>query len=652
MNLFCLISAIFFTTSAKANTYFFSALTGNDSRSEIQAQSSATPWKTLNKLASFRSLKPGDSILFKRGETYFGSLISNTGGIPGKLMFYGSYGSGSNPIISGFTQLTRWTVHSGSIYYADLDITGINIVTVNGSVKGMGRYPNTGYLNYESHSSNTSITDDQLTGLLNWIGAEVVIRKFRWVIDRHTIINHSENTLIYNATSTYGNNKAYSPIKGNGYFIQNHLSTLNKEGEWYFDNNAKRFYMHFGSKTPSGRIVKAGTVNSLCVPQSYSTFNNIDFEGGNYGVVLQGLNNIVFNDCNFRQQGATSVYGISCKNITINGGSISNTLNNGIWIETGGSYITIKGVSVSNIGMVTGAGASGDGAQQGISIRGNNTTIVNNRVVNTGYNGINFYGNNVLIENNFVDSFCVVKDDGAGIYTNMEKITATNRIIKNNIVLHAIGAYSGSEGFSYEPFGKACAIYLDGASNQTIISGNTLAHGGWGGIFINGNKDNTIINNTIYDFAYQVHLAIYEVGSIRGLTVTGNKLIARTPSQKTLYIHMGANDDPELYGTISNNIHARAVDNNKIITINRRYAGGTGETNYTLTEWQSVYRKDKNSKRFPVTWVSPNNIILKYNAMKVNREIPIAGTYIDVDNNTYINKVSVAPYSSVVLFKK
>lgn len=651
MKLYYLISALFFITSAKANSYFFSTSSGDDTRSELQAQSASTPWKTMNKLAAFNRFKSGDTILFKRGETFYGSLVSNVAGIPGKFIFYGTYGTGSNPIISGFTQLNKWKVHSGDIYYADLDVTALNAVTVNGIIKGMGRYPNTGYLNYESHTTNTSITDNQLTGYPNWKGAEVVIRKFRWVVDRHIITSHSENTLRYNATSPYGNNNAYSPVNGNGYFIQGHLATLNREGEWYYDNNAKRLYIHFGSKTPSGRKVKAGTVDRLCVPQSYNTFNNIDFEGGNYGAVIQGLSNVIFNDCNFRLQGATSVYGISCKYIRINGGSISHALNNGIWIETDGSYITVNGVSLSNIGLIAGAGASGDGAQQGISVRGNNTTIINNRVVNTGYNGINFYGNNVLVEHNFVDSFCVVKDDGGGNYTNMEKITAFNRIIKNNIVLHAIGAYTGSEGFSYEPFGKSCAIYLDGATNQTIISGNTLAHGEWGGIFVNGNKENTITNNTIYDFAYQIHLGIYKVGSIRGLTIIGNKLIARTASQKTLYVDMRANDNPELYGTIINNIYARPVDDNKTITIDRQYSGGAGKTNYTLPQWQKIYSKDKNSKKSPVT-VLPGNIIFKYNATRVHKIIPIAGSYIDVNNNTYINKVSLKPYSSVILLKR
>lgn len=50
------------------------------------------------------------------------------------------------------------------------------MVTFNNKVQGMGRYPNNGYLSYESHTGNTSITDSQLVSNNNWVGAEAVIR--------------------------------------------------------------------------------------------------------------------------------------------------------------------------------------------------------------------------------------------------------------------------------------------------------------------------------------------------------------------------------------------------------------------------------------------------------------------------------------------
>jgi hypothetical protein len=54
---------------------------GNDNRTPKQAQNPSTPWKTLNKLNSYSgNLEPGDHILFKRGETFFGSITINKSG--------------------------------------------------------------------------------------------------------------------------------------------------------------------------------------------------------------------------------------------------------------------------------------------------------------------------------------------------------------------------------------------------------------------------------------------------------------------------------------------------------------------------------------------------------------------------------------------
>jgi hypothetical protein len=49
--------------STHAATYYVSSISGNDSYTSTQAQSQATPWKTLAKVNSFfNSLNPGDQV--------------------------------------------------------------------------------------------------------------------------------------------------------------------------------------------------------------------------------------------------------------------------------------------------------------------------------------------------------------------------------------------------------------------------------------------------------------------------------------------------------------------------------------------------------------------------------------------------------------
>jgi hypothetical protein len=628
-----------------ATGYFIS----NSGLTTNTGKSASSPWP-FSKLNSPIDTTYSNNVFFNKGETFYGSIPGYSGSAT-KTITYGSYGTGANPIISGFTTLSGWTLSSGNIYYATLNATNLNMVTVNGAVKGMGRYPNTGYRNYKTHTANTSITDTTLNG--SWVGGEVVIRKYRWIIDRHTITAQTGGTLTYNALASYGNNNAYSPVDGNGYFIQGHLSTLDQNGEWYYDTTAKRLYM-YNVGGMAGLTVKASTINKLAWTGSYVSFNNIDFEGGNYAISVEGASNVTANNVNFRQQGATAIYANGSTNVTINGGSISDALNNGIFGEYNANNFTVNGVAVLNCGVIAGAGSSGDGSYAGISINGTGNTITGNTVRRSGYNGIAFTGNNALIEKNLVDSFCITKDDGGGIYTVISSsgVTASNRIVRNNTVLNAVGAFAGAESYIYENFGKAAGIYLDDYTNNVTVTSNTVAHGPWIGIFHNGGTANTITNNLAYDFASQLQLNSYSGRTVRNLLITGNQLIARTATQKTLYVQLWFNDSPSLWGTINNNYYARPIEDSLTVTLDKQYSGGGGPVNMTLATWKSTYSQDAATTKSPIAITSDADLRFEYNATANSNTVALTGSYLDVKNNSYTGTVTILPYISLLLLRQ
>ena len=78
------------------NQYYLSSSTGNDNNNGSQTQ----PWKTLSKLSNI-SLGPGDTVYFKKGDTFRGHYVVNGSGTEGNLITFTSYGSGNQPIISG-----------------------------------------------------------------------------------------------------------------------------------------------------------------------------------------------------------------------------------------------------------------------------------------------------------------------------------------------------------------------------------------------------------------------------------------------------------------------------------------------------------------------------------------------------------------------
>jgi hypothetical protein len=264
----------------------------------------------------------GDRILFNRSNTFIGTLTVSNSGSAGSPITYGAYDTGDNPIISGFTTLTGWTNEGNSIYSKTIAVESnfTNIVTVNGVNTGMGRYPNTGMLTYESHVDHTSITDNQLTNTPNWTGAQVVWVKVKWVLDRATITNHTNSVLTY----TGEGDPVYSPTNTYGYFIQSDLKTLDVANEWYYDGS--KFYIY---SNPSAKTVKISTTNRLMVMsgKNYITVENITFEGANsHAIQNTSGHDIIIQNCSFLNEGMTGIYTVASGN--------DNTLKFGIYPTT------------------------------------------------------------------------------------------------------------------------------------------------------------------------------------------------------------------------------------------------------------------------------------------------------------------------------
>lgn len=70
---------------------------GSDSSDGL---SPSTAWKTLSKVNA-ATFQPGDSVLFRRGNSWTGSLVIKSSGSAGARITFGAYGSGDKPRIIG-----------------------------------------------------------------------------------------------------------------------------------------------------------------------------------------------------------------------------------------------------------------------------------------------------------------------------------------------------------------------------------------------------------------------------------------------------------------------------------------------------------------------------------------------------------------------
>lgn len=634
---------LFFGFAANAKIYYVSN-SGNDNNS---GTSTSSPWKTLAKVSSFTGFAAGDQILFSRGQVFYGKLIVNNSGTSGNPITFGAYGSGANPVISGFTNVTSWVNLGGNIWESSGAISTLsatNMVSVNGANTPMGRYPNSGWLTYQSFSRNTSITSSSLSGSPNWTGAEAVIRKQRWIIDRNKITAQSGGTLTYSPSSSYNGQSGY------GFFIQNDSRTLDVTNEWYFNPSTKKIRI-YNTTTPTN--VRVATIDTLVYMRfrNYITFDNLSIQGSNKDAfVILSSSNVTIQNCNIDYSGYDAIWGNqnngqSSGNFVLKNTTINHTNNNAINLANEFTAPLITNNIIKNTGVVVGVGGSGDGMSIAIQTHCNDAKIQYNQVDSTGYMGVLFYNNNAIISNNLINHFCMVKLDGAGIYTWVGKngTPYTGQKVLNNIVLNGMGNNSGTTATG-SPISHG--IYIDDWVANVEVAGNSVAYCSHAGIYLHNSHNINIHNNTSYGSGtYQILFASFDAGSpIRNDIVKNNLFIS--VSSLVGSFETSVNDISQ-FGTLDSNYWARPLNDN--LTIQNDVNNYTSFTTRSLSQWQTYSGQDAHSKKSPKSITSVNDIRFEYNASTSSKTINLGANYIDIKNVAYNGSITLAPYTSAVL---
>jgi len=621
--IFFLLIFLLHTSTSFAATYYVSN-TGLDTNNGI---SSSTPWQTISKVNSF-TFASGDSILFNKGDTFYGNLI-----IPRSSLTISSYGSGEKPIISGFQTITGWTETSpgSGIYSAPSNATSsLNMVTIDGVNTPMGRWPKTGWSTFESFSGRTSITDNQLTSTPNWTGAEVVIKKNNWTIDRSVITNHTNNTITYTSGSTY------NPVSVDGvygYFIQKSLNTLTQMGDWYTDG--VNLYMYFGSNNPNSYVVKASTIDKVITIDSKNTvtINDLTIEGGNvYGIYAYLSVTINITNSNIQFNGDTGVFGNSNTVITVDNCNVNN--NNGFGVYITSTSATLSNSIVDSNGMFAGMGRVDGISYSGVYVRSTGGLIEYNQVTNAGYNGIMFYNNNFIVRYNKVDGTNSLITDGAGIYTFNGNPASPNtgQKVYNNIVIN----------------GGANGLYNDNSANNIEWYNNVISNVAKYGIHMNDGYSNSIHNN-IFNNATLGGISIQNLYLLEGYN-HDNTIYSNTVSQGVNTSHMTLLGDGRTY-TVGN---FGTSDNNAFIAessgLNLHHElhvlPSYGLTNYTFANWKAFTGKETNST---LTTATLSSILFDYNASQSNKTVSLSVPMIDGLGTKYTGSTILLPYTGIVL---
>lgn len=597
------IILLFFSLALQATNYYIRS-GGSDAAA---GTSDAAAWANITRVNTAwaaGTFAPGDSILFRRGDSWYGTITVSESGALGNPIVISAYGVGELPIIEGFTTLSSWTVYSGDISYATLTAqSATEMLIVDGIQLAKGRYPNAGsWLTITVRNSTTQVTVAGLTGTPSWVGAEMVCKENRWHMSRHPITNHAPGDVL-----TFTSALTYNPV-GYGLFIQGALATLDLEGEWYHDHASNRLYMH----TSHASTVRASALNYGVNIGSYQFIvaTNLHLRGFNAAAVYADYGSYVshglkVDGCTISHSGKQAVYINRSSADTVVNCTISYSNHSAItmWGNYGNNNY-VAGNTISHTGEVYGAAANLNGtswandAYDAVYVNPNNSTIERNIITYTGYLPINYRGTNALVQKNFIDQFCYVKDDGGGIYTYSDN--NLNKRVLNNIILNAVGSQQGVA----TPSTSAHGLYSDGESSNIHYEGNIVGYAI--GAAYHGNVPRSVImtNNKFFECGKFVDLWKYTTDGtfIADMRITKNHFVSSRILEELPAMIKYHNSSGQYYtgGMNAEITHFGEIDSNyyHINTECAVYIMGTTDTTAaprSLARWVAEYGHDDHS---------------------------------------------------------
>ncbi len=685
-----------------AATYYVSFSSGSDGNNGL---SESKPFKTIAKVNGL-NLQPGDRVLFQCGDTWRGEMLRITkSGAAGQAITYSSYPAGcaNQPVLSGAQPVAGWSQLDDHIFMADLNAAanagkfayGVNQLFRGTERLTLGRWPNLdapdgGYASVDSQPSGTQLSDSQLPAG-NWAGAVLHIKSIRWAMLNRVVAGSSGSTL------TLENNvSCWDGCAGWGYFLNNHLATLDQDGEWFYDSATHRLYLFSTSGAPTnieGSVILTDDERSwggitlgvdLDAPIAYVTVENLAvvrwFRHGiatptnlhpteNHDLILR--NNTIQDVDGSGIHLAAWVWGASDGrpdgwrggyNQVISGNRIERA--NHIGIDLYARNSTFSGNTIRDVARIANLGAAGMGCgfdqgdasggictEDGDGIRikigqaadtGHSNTFSGNRLERIGYNGFDVFGYGNTFTQNVIIEACIAKGDCGAVRTFGRDSLAASAVhdltFMQNILVNTTGNTDGCADDFDALFGFG--FYIDNYSRDITLSGNTVISSTVHGILFQ-NSTGSVTGNTLYNngrtYPYAGAQVIVGRSPAYVGTHTGNILFSLYEGARTLSL-----DALSRLGS-SNNNQFFSPSRAKHIRV-------SGDK--TLAEWKTSSGKDANSSEHWYTQPAsePPKSHIFYNDTAQNKTFDLGNVlYKELDQTPVSGSITLAPYESRIL---
>ncbi|HLA76474.1 MAG TPA: hypothetical protein VJU18_02720 [Vicinamibacteria bacterium] len=694
--------ALSLAPSVHAATYYVSFSSGLDTNDGLTP---ATPFKTVTRVNGL-ALVATDEVLFKCGDVWRADVLRITrSGSAASPIVYGSYpdrACPNRPVLSGTETITGWTPWSGSIWVADLTAganagkfpNGINQLFRNGSRLRLGRWPNLGvgdgYSTIDAQPSGTQISDNELPAV-DWTGATVHIRGMRWYILNRDVTADSGNTLTLNsAAGCWGGS-----CTGWGFFLNSHLSTLDQEGEWYYDAASRRAYLVSAADpdtaTLEGSVVMAGEsayIGGVILGRHlqehihHVTLDNFEIRGWfdngittpvnlekdeNYNLLIS--NNLIKDVDGTSINLATWVWNAAANGNGYNGWRgghdlqvVSNIIDapNEYGINSYARSSTIQSNLIRNVAVVGNLGRAGIGCsntdgegqctEPGAGIRlkvdndgaysSNLVTVSLNRLETVGHNGIDAFGYSNTLTRNLIRGACSTKGDCGAVrlFGNGTLATTTSHDVSlsENILLDTLGNTDGCHATYRALFGFG--LYVDHYSRAILSTGNTVGRATAAGILYQDSTgditDNVLFANSAGS-GWSQQIVLTSGASTAVTSLTGNVMVGLLPNAGTLRIKNGTQattSDRNGFYHQSRAAHVTVSD----LGLDR-----------TLAQWRTYSGQDPASTERVVSDLGRAELL--YNDQDSTQILSLAKVYQDLDGNPVGATLTLGPFASQVL---
>ncbi len=643
------------------STDYYVSNSGNDNN---PGTSVTKPFKSIDRINRIK-LKPGDKVLFRRGDVFPGELVLNYSGTEKKPIIISSYGEQKNkPEITGAVPVSNWNSKGKNLYSAEVP-DDVKLLFNDKEYLNLARSPDTGFYFIENGDS-ISLSEKDLAGMPELIDATVRIQTVNWQWEIRKVTQHSNRMIKFDSVLWHSAQPDF------GYYLENLPSFMNQMGEWYYNPNDKEL--------------------SIIWDEDFSNevFYATIFD--NAIRIKKGLKNVIIEDLSFTKFYESAITaGAFCENIQIKNNHFSNIEVFGIYADTAANNWTIshneigdvlgRGISllepqnckiienrIKRIGMIAGHGFDGVNSGTAICVENNerrspeykriamHNSISNNRIDSTGYGAIRADGAYNIIEYNVVRDAVLTMNDGGGIYCWGNTYDYThNSVFRKNIVVNVHGNMTSCAGNHK----IITCLYMDNYSNNCLIEDNIFV-GAQTGIILNDlSHSHNVRNNIIYNVDKGISISIWRrsADSIRGnFEIKQNTIYPLGEDARAIQLGNHLNLDFPL-GTIDSNLYVSPAS--PMIMQRFNVFDKKKVTNdYELESWIKDMEVDQDSRAIvPVQgdkwWQMEDDSFILINDTWQTKKFDIGEeAYQDIAGSIISGQIEMEPFTARIFYRK